>query len=72
MYSREWEPFVRRHKNRKHVVGNILAARLKQSLDDGHNQMLWLKDRLRSNYGEILMPYQGVGIISRCEDTKKF
>lgn len=57
MHSREQELLVRRCKNKNHVVGNIPEARLKQSLDDVHNQMLWLerqdKIKLIGNFNAI-------------------
>lgn len=41
-YSKEWEQFVKRYKGRKHMVGNIVSARLKQSLDHVYVKLLKL------------------------------
>lgn len=46
-HSKEWEPFVRRHRRRKDVVGNILSARWMQSLNGEHDQMLRLEKLVR-------------------------
>lgn len=49
---------MRRHSSGEHVVGNILATRIKLILCDVHDQMLQLERLLwaESDYEAILMP----------------